>query len=406
MRLLSPIYILMSLCLMTFFSSCCNSHQGAVLPAENDSCDCTVLVYMIGSNTLSGFVESNISDMQKAVEKGALHNGNLLLYIDRYGAPTLERLSLVNGSVERKVVSTYDSRNSASPEVMASVIDEVKTFYPASTFGLILWSHANGWYPAHIDADQELLRSTRAFGDDEGEAMNIDEIAAAIPDSTFDFILCDACYMGAAEVAYDLRAECRYYVASPTAVMGAGFPYKDVITHLFSVDKGLVEKLTEVCRSYMDYYRSYRDPYGAVSLVDMSALDLLSRSVNGALRHQTDSLAVDSVQQYSQERGLSVSYQKLFFDLDDYVARVCADSSAYAHFADCLDRTVIYADATERYLSSVVGVWRSYPLEKYCGLSAYIPGAVADSDEVIDLYYRSLLWYKKTYVGIDEILIK
>ena len=227
-----------------------------------------------------------------------------------------------------------------------------------------------------------------------------------IPDSTFDFILCDACYLGASEVAYDLRAECRYYVASPAAVMGAGFPYEEVITHLFSLEKPLVGKLTEVCRSYMDYYRSYRDPYGAVSLIDMSSLDLLARSVNRALRHQTDSLAVDSVQQYSQERGLSISYQKLFFDLDDYVARACADSSAYAYFADCLDRTVLYADATERYLSSVLGVWHSYPLEKYCGLSAYIPGAVADSDEVIDLYYRTLAWYKKVYAGIDEILIK
>lgn len=52
----------------------------------------TVLVYMLGSNTLGGFVESNISAMQRAVAKGALNNGNLLLYIDRYNAPaTLER---------------------------------------------------------------------------------------------------------------------------------------------------------------------------------------------------------------------------------------------------------------------------------------------------------------------------
>ena len=406
MRLLISTYILMALCVALLFPSCCDSHKNDVSPAGGDTCDCTVLVYMVGSNTLSGFVESNISDMKKAVGKGALHNGNLLLYIDRYGTPTLERLSLENGTVKRTVERSYDDRNSASSEVMASVIEEVKALYPASTFGLVLWSHANGWYPAHIDTDLALLRSTRSFGDDGGEAMNIDEIAAAIPDSTFDFILCDACYLGASEVAYDLRAECRYYVASPAAVMGAGFPYEEVITHLFSLEKPLVEKLTEVCRSYMDYYRSYRDPYGAVSLVDMSALDLLAQSVNRALRHQTDSLAVDSVQQYSQERGLSISYQKLFFDLDDYVARVCADSSAYAYFADCLDHTVLYADATERYLSLVSGVWCSYPLEKYCGLSAYIPGAVADSDEVIDLYYRTLAWYKKVYAGIDEILIK
>ena len=63
--------------------------------------------------------------------------------------------------------------------------------------------------------------------------MNIDEISLAIPDSMFDFILCDACYMGAVEVAYDLREDCRYYVASPAAVMGGGFPYEDIVEHLF-----------------------------------------------------------------------------------------------------------------------------------------------------------------------------
>ena len=135
--------------------------------------------------------------MKKAVEKGGLHNGNLLLYIDRYNAvPTLEKLSLRDGTVERTVVKSYEDRNSATVEVMSSVCDDVRTLYPASSFGLILWSHANGWYPSHIEADLSAYSSTRSFGDDEGKSMNIDEISLAIPDSMFDFILCDACYMG------------------------------------------------------------------------------------------------------------------------------------------------------------------------------------------------------------------
>ena len=120
MRLLISTYILMALCVALLFPSCCDSHKNDVSPAGGDTCDCTVLVYMVGSNTLSGFVESNISDMKKAVGKGALHNGNLLLYIDRYGTPTLERLSLENGTVKRTVERSYDDRNSASSEVMAS----------------------------------------------------------------------------------------------------------------------------------------------------------------------------------------------------------------------------------------------------------------------------------------------
>lgn len=275
----------------------------------------------------------------------------------------IEKLFLRDGTVERTVVKSYEDRNSATVEVMSSVCDDVRTLYPASSFGLILWSHANGWYPSHIEADLSAYSSTRSFGDDEGMSMNIDEISLAIPDSMFDFILCDACYMGAVEVAYDLREDCRYYVASPAAVMGGGFPYEDMVEHLFSCDKPIPENLIDVCRSYMDYYRSYYDPYGTVSLIDMHEMEALAHSVRLALVSCVDSLEISDVQQFSQEKGTRLSYQNLFFDLNDYVSRVCIDTLAYSIFADCLDRTVLYADATDRYFSKVSGVWKSFPIE-------------------------------------------
>ena len=205
--------------------------------------------------------------------------------------------------------------------------------------------------------------------------------------------------MGAVEVAYDLREDCRYYVASPAAIMGGGFPYEDMVEHLFSCDKPIPENLIDVCRSYMDYYRSYYDPYGTVSLIDMHEMEALAHSVRLALVNCADSLEISDVQQFSQEKGTRLSYQNLFFDLNDYVSRVCIDTLAYSIFADCLDRTVLYADATDRYLSKVSGVWKSFPIEQYCGFAAYIPGA--SSDEVADLYYKTLSWYKTVYEGIE-----
>ena len=155
MRISVLAFFLFFFCGLIVFSACDEKHETEPLyPVDGDTCDRTVLVYMLGSNTLGGFVESNISAMKKAVEKGALHNGNLLLYIDRYNTvPTLEKLSLRDGAVERTVVKSYEDRNSATVEAMSSVCDDVRTLYPASSFGLILWSHANGWYPFHIEAD-------------------------------------------------------------------------------------------------------------------------------------------------------------------------------------------------------------------------------------------------------------
>ena len=403
MRQIVAIYVLMLSLVPVFFASCKDPHEGGVVyPDASDTCDRTVLVYMLGSNTLGGFVESNISAMQRAVAKGALNNGNLLLYIDRYNAlPTLERLSFQNKTVERTVVKTYENRNSATVDVMSSVIEDMKELYPAASYGLILWSHANGWYPAYISDEMVSNATTRSFGDDEGKAMNIDDVARAIPDSTFDFILCDACYMGAVEVAYDLRRDCRYYVASPAAIMGGGFPYEKILGDLFSCEKPIPENLIEVCRSYMTYYRSYFDPYATISLVDMGELDMLSRSIAMALEQSTDTLRISTIQQFSQEKGVSISYQNLFFDLDDYVQNVCADTVSYTHFSDCLDRVVLYSDATDSFLSNVSGRWCPFPINRCCGLAAYIPGAC--SDEIIDTYYKTLSWYGTVYGAVDEM---
>lgn len=149
----------------------------------------------------------------------------------------------------------------------------------------------------------------------------------------------------------------------------------------------------------MDYYRSYYDPYGTISLIDMREIEALARSVKLALVNSVDSLQVSEIQQFSQEKGTRVSYQNLFFDLNDYVGRVCVDTLAYSIFADCLDRTVLYADATNKGLSNILGAWVEFPIEQYCGLAAYIPGA--SSDEVADLYYKTLSWYKTVYGGME-----
>ncbi|MCD7710714.1 MAG: clostripain-related cysteine peptidase [Porphyromonadaceae bacterium] len=381
--------------------SSCSETDSSLEPGTTsaDSCHRTVLVYMLGSNSLSSYIETNISAMKKAVEEGALHYGNLLLYIDRYNAqPTLEQLSLHDGEVERTVIQTYENDNSATVEVMSAVCADMEELYPADSYGLILWSHANGWYPK---TNQVV---TRSFGDDDGEEMDIDEVASALPDSLFDFILCDACYMGAVEVAYEWRKDCRYYIASPATIMGVGFPYEEMLPHLFSCDSPIPENLVEVCKDYMDFYRSYDEPYGTISLTDTRELDALSRAMHLVLAGAVDSVSVASLQQYSQERSSAVSYQNLFFDLDDFVQSVAADSSAYAAFTDCLSRAVLYADATEEYPSQVYTRWLTFPIKHYSGLSVYVPGAAENTR--IDDYYRTLSWYGQVYEDIDEIPLK
>lgn len=351
-------------------------------------CDRTVLVYMVASNSLSGFDIENIENIKRAVEKGALNGGNILLYIDRYNSsPVLERIGLKNGVAEEIVIKTYENGNSVSPTVMRTVIDDAVELYPAASYGLILWSHANGWYPTSRTV------KTRSFGDDDGKSMNISQLAEAIPDGIFDFIICDACYMGCVEVAYELRHDCRYYISSPAPVMGKGFPYEEIVPELFFAESSLEATMIEVCREYMRfYYQNYNPPCGTISLVDMNGMEALASEVKSALQSR---YAVDlaSIQQFSREED----YENLFFDLDDFVqAAAGADASSYEYFSDCLKRTIIYADATDEYgCNDNWDHFHKYPIEHYCGLAAYIPGA--RSETWLNTYYRTLSWYKAVY---------
>lgn len=76
MRISISAFILFFFCGLIVFSACDEKQENEPpYPVDGDTCDRTVLVYMLGSNTLGGFVESNISAMKKAVEKGGRTTG-------------------------------------------------------------------------------------------------------------------------------------------------------------------------------------------------------------------------------------------------------------------------------------------------------------------------------------------
>ena len=83
------------------------------------------------------------------------------------------------------------------------------SLYKAESYGLIYWSHGEGWIPTP-------LPSTRWIGNDKtggGHYMNIEDLKLVLQNAPhFDFIMFDACFMQSVEVAYELRDCCDYYI--------------------------------------------------------------------------------------------------------------------------------------------------------------------------------------------------
>lgn len=336
-----------------------------------------VLVYMAADNDLSGDGYSNIRLMIKGMRNTS---GQLIIYFDP--ADDVPRLLTIRGGENARLdtVREYREENSASPEVLERVIEDVRGIFPHSSYGLILWSHGMGWLPGgdnlYPKAAGASIRNGRYLrtkflgidnnpGNGGGKSfLDISQIVRVLPDG-FDFILMDACFMSSVEVLYELRDKAGYFISSPTEIIADGFPYDEIAPYLW----GGEEDYQRICRIFFDFYNGHEDPdhlgwqSATVSLVRSDGLEGLMAATRSILSHRTD---FSDMEVWRYPLSSYNDLPDLFFDLGDYIAQV-ATAEQYSEFRRQLDRTVIYKLATPEFFNSTI------PEDKFSGLSTYIP---------------------------------
>ncbi|KAA6321941.1 hypothetical protein EZS27_028467, partial [termite gut metagenome] len=218
----------------------------------------TVLAYLAADNSLSSFSEEDISEMMEGVMELKDEADRLIVYVDnnyrREGQPQLLRLKKdKTGTVVKEVIRTYETQNSVSVEVMKEVLSRTFGNFPAASYGLVLWSHGDGWAPAN----NQKLSLSRSFGEDESGStkMDISDLHEVLRDYHFDFVLFDACFMQSVEVVYELRDCSDYFIGSPTEIPGPGAPYQTLVKSMFG------EKNTVAVDVANAYYKYYKDMY-------------------------------------------------------------------------------------------------------------------------------------------------
>lgn len=222
--------------------------------------DRAVLVYMADDNSLdNSTVDFAGEDMKEMVEGlGTFNtekNVHLLVYVDKKrkiadapdaSFPCLMELTNEDGVGKYTVLKEYESpRNSVGLDEMKEVFKDVFSAYQASSYGLVYWSHGDGWVP-------QRLPDTRWIGQDGNNYMDLSEFAEALQVVPYlDFLMFDACFMQSVEVAYALRNEADYIIASPTEIPGPGAPYKEIMQWIMT--EGAAKQIGEV---YYDMYRA------------------------------------------------------------------------------------------------------------------------------------------------------
>jgi hypothetical protein len=330
---------------------------------------------MVGDNTLNSYVDPDINEMERGWKDS--FDGDLIVYVDqKQEAPYILKISSDRtNSVVSKEVMKYSEQNSSSPEVMEQVLTDIKNMYPAKSYGLIFWSHANGWLPATSSS------VTRSFGDDNGESMNITELAEL--QGKYDFFIFDACDMMGVETAYELKYNTDYIVASVTEILAGGFPYDDILEYLFMENADL----ESVCRKFMELYRSYANlemQTAALSVVKTANLDELatvSKSLMQKYKNNIENLDISQIQKYDSEKIT------LFFDFLDFMECIAGNDSELQTLRNLLSSTVIFEDHTPSILNE-------FEIERSCGLNCYIPG----QRQSLDNAYVLTSWYKAVYL--------
>ena len=289
-----------------------------------------------------------------------------------------------------EVVKQYPSQLSVDKSVMTQVLKDMIAVSPTERVGLVAASHGSAWTNS--------IFMSRSFGQDgkgTDNTMLVSDMADAMKATgkKFDFLLFDACFMGTAEVCYDLRDVADYQIVSVMEVPAYGFPYESSLDYLY---EGTVDGYKKICQAYIDFYQERYEngdyAWGTIALIDSKEMEGLADATRAEIVEHKDVLGNDfdesDIQEYGKQGGRGIAY-----DLGQLMA-VLNNGTMPNAFADQLNKTVLYKSCLEIANPS------SYKVDaaNYCGLGVYIP--IRYNDNWND-FFKTISWY--TVAGWNEV---
>lgn len=371
----------------------------------------TLIMYMVGSNAnMSYYLKSNINDVYTSVTNTFPDWGKIFIYYhgldDRLGIAECTLWEVLppteNGAMPTlKVHEEYSTdRASTSAEAINAVISKVKSIAKTEVYGMSFSGHSTGWFPADISPDKQKSPGvisfagehdfgrnedtmTRAFGPTiKGEWGDFSDIVEGVKGAGLEYIMFDMCFMSSAEVLYDLRNSAKYILATPTEILITGFPYRKVIPVLFSkkTDYPIVERLTDIGEAVVDYYESgsagYEDKNlwaASMTLVETSKIDAMAQAVKNIIGSADKTFDDTKAGDISYIQYLELIPDHAFFDLRDYMSKICSDQTLLSQLDTALDDMIIGEHWHTSSIYSGYGDTGTVPMQRVCGISSYIP---------------------------------
>lgn len=355
--------------LLSFFTlTSCSDKEKDEPKIDNNR---TVLVYILGNNSLSSFANNDLSEMENAARSNTFKGTLLCFFDDNQPGATLYKFDKNGKSIVKQYPPGYKT---ATPASIQEAVNVMKSNFPAPSYGLVLWSHGSGWIPSQSNYTKSKFRlnsplvkssSSKAFGQDGQNWMELSDIEASLNDHDFDFLIFDACYMGQIEVAYQLRNKANYIIASPTEILADGFPYDKVVPLFFEQTPAI----KEIASNYFEHYnaKSGVNKSATISAIDTHFMNLLGeyiRDTYSTKKNEITALPLSEMQRFDRYSSHTM------FDLGQIIRSIAPDK--YAEFDNIMKQVVVYKNFTPIMFKSD---YQEFYIteENYSGLSSYIP---------------------------------
>ena len=250
----------------------------------------TFMVYIDGDNDLEG---AGIDDFLEMAQVGTTCDVHIVVQFDRidgydssYDDWTIcHRFYVTQGMqpYEQCAISDWGDGsggrevNMGDPQTLIDFVEWAMTNYPADNYALVLWNHGNGW--REIMEERGLLPLKAICWDDTsaGDCLFMKEVGDALETiendiQQVDLVGFDACLMGMAEVAYEIKDHASVMVGSEETEPGDGWPYNTILPDLTA--NPIMSPADLACV----IVNRYGESYGAGSGTTQSAFDLANMS--------------------------------------------------------------------------------------------------------------------------------
>lgn len=383
----------------------------------------TVIIYMAAQNSLADKVKSDSTEIVEGAIDYMSSEDNIVMFIDDADFPRIYRIyKEQSGKSFIAPIYRYGyDANSADASILSDVLSRTKSCCPSESYGLVMWSHGNGWLPENVPnegsqrsicidvgSDGDMPSNTKADGTT-GSQMNIKSMASAIQRSGihFDYIFFDACNMQSLEVAWDLRETTNYMVACPTVTSSYGACYTDQIRNGFFAYPSDDNNIKRIADTY--YYDVVDNPatkehYGnsgcVISVIKMSALKDLAEATSVCLN-----IALKNPQILDLSKVVNGYHPYELSGYPDYfdpgvVFSKFVPSVEYNAWQSVLERCVIYKKASEKYYIGTkirTDVFDTIDYEHCAFVSMFFP----QNKYVMDVNYNTIIkdtdWYKTVW---------